>query len=404
MKKIMMFLITGLAVAQLTAGSPAAEDMGVNIHGFVSQGYLSTTENNFVTDSKDGTFEFNETGINFGRELTDNLRFGLQLFARDFGDQGNNEIKLDWAYADYRIGDWMGIRFGQLKAPHGLYNETRDVDMLRNAIFLPQSVYQEIMRDATLSLQGAGIYGYLDMNAAGGLSYQAMYGTQYIAPNNKMAEALTGIYSTALVNIGFDVDYKYAASLVWDSPLPGLRVGVTNDNVKFKVIEEWVIGIPGISEPGDLAYADYKKLENWVVSAEYTWKNLMLMAEFMQTYKEYDLGTFTDLESEPYAWYVGAVYRFTDWFELGAYYSQTENDAPDIGRDIPDFYHELNEICVSARFDVNEFLSFKIEGHSFQGAYGLSSFDNENRSPNPAIDDYFEEDWTLFAAKLTVAF
>ena len=127
MKKALIILISGLATILFAAPSIAYEFLGVDIHGFISQGYLSSGEDSVEEDS----FEYSEIGLNFGRELNDNLRFGLQLFAKEFAEVSNNEIKIDWAYADYRFHELLGIRLGQIKFPHGLYNEIRDIDMLR---------------------------------------------------------------------------------------------------------------------------------------------------------------------------------------------------------------------------------------------------------------------------------
>jgi len=92
MKNTLLVLITGLAFSFFAPHSYAAGGIDdVEIHGFVSQGYISTTENNFIEDSKDGSLEFNELGINFGKRLTSKLHIGMQLFARDFGEIGNNK-------------------------------------------------------------------------------------------------------------------------------------------------------------------------------------------------------------------------------------------------------------------------------------------------------------------------
>lgn len=416
-----MILITGLAIPLYAAtGTIAADLMGVDIHGFISQGYLYTTENNFTNDSKNGTFAFNEVGLNFGKELTDDLRIGIQFFARDLGDIGNHELNIDWALADYRFSDLLGMRFGKIKIPHGLYNETRDVDLLRNPIFLPQSVYQEVSRDVYLALQGLGIYGYLDFKSLGGISYQAMYGIQEIDQSSKISEHLIGIYSDILTNENFEVDYKYAGSLVWSSPLSGLRIGVSLDNIKLAINSRFTRDIvlnlppppngPGpltLAEAGDPSTIDYNKYENWVLSAEYTWNDLILMAEFIQTNKEYDIYAFDEhelIENKLNGWYVGGAYRLTEWLELGGYYSQTRNEEPDMKRHppAPDFYNELDDICVTTRFDFNEYVTLKLEAHRMQGAYGLSSWDNPSVS-EPYYDN-FKEEWNMYAVKLTAAF
>ena len=115
----------------------------VDIHGFISQGYLKTDKNNFLAETEDGTFEFNEMGINFSTNMMEKLRLGLQFFARDLGEEGNDDINIDWVFADYRYMDWFGFRVGIIKINMLFYNRSRDIDMLRTPIFLPHAIYHE---------------------------------------------------------------------------------------------------------------------------------------------------------------------------------------------------------------------------------------------------------------------
>lgn len=405
MRKTVISIFVALTIVSFIGPCWAVESMGVDIHGFISQGYLKTTDNNFIADSKDGTFEFNEIGINFSNKLSDRMRFSVQLFARDFGETDDSEIRIDFAYGDYFFKDWLGVRFGQLKAPHGLYNETRDIDMLRNSIFLPQSVYQEVVRSSTLSLQGVGLYGHLDMHAVGGLSYQAMYGTQTISQNSRMAEALVGYPSDLYDNENIDVDTKYAGNIVWATPLEGLRLGVSYDNVKMSLLGRWnTTLIPGLIEEGMATWMDYDKYENWVYSLEFTWRDLMLMGEYIQTNKVYEISFLGEDDSQPDGWYAGLTYRFADWFELGGYYSESHNNIEVVGilPELPDYYDYLKDVCVTTRFDINPYWVFKLEYHSFTGSQGLSARDNPESGFFTL--DFFEKDWTMVAAKMTVSF
>jgi hypothetical protein len=420
-KHILFFLIIYLLIGFTCAGAAEFED--INIHGFISQGYITTSDNNFLAMTEDGSFEFNEFGINFGKELTDDLRVGIQFFSKDLGDYGNNEIVIDWAYGDYRWKDWLGVRVGKLKAPHGFYNETRDVDMLRNSIFLPQSVYPEVVRDATLNLMGAGIYGNVNIGRFGGLSYQAMAGTQDIEGNEHLAQTLMGVTygGTEVSNQEIDVDKKYAFSLNYNTPLNGLRIGSTYQrsdmillsSYDFSVYEgQW--DVLGVTEYEGIYNIDCKS-ETYVVSAEYTWNNLLVAAEYMWADREiYYNSVFgpTVEKHRPDGWYFQAAYRFTDWFELGSYYSEyyAERDNRDgkaidpiWGTPIIDPTHRayLKDISMTTRFDINEYWVIKLEGHMFDGSNQLSGFDN----PVPEDgSDQFEDDWQMYSAKVTYSF
>ena len=236
----------------------------IDIHGFLSQGYLKTTEYNYlIHNSKDGSFEFNEAAINFSTSLTDNLRCGLQLFSRDFGDQGNNEVKLDWAFLDYNLREEFGIRAGKIKRPMGFYNQGRDVDMGRTSIFLPQCIYNESLREQQVSIQGVSLYGNISLNAAGSVEYDLFYGT--INMKNDFP-VVVNVYTKLSGSIpsGVKTTYDFARGgvLRWNTPLDELRFGYSFFQSSMQVETE---NLPTIQ----------LEIKGWhILSAEFIWKSL----------------------------------------------------------------------------------------------------------------------------------
>lgn len=429
LKKKLTHFMTGAFITLYAGYAWAYQPMGVDIHGFISQGYLVTTENNFIDSSKEGTFEFNEFGLNASKQLSDDMRVGLQLFSKNMGKTGGSKFTIDWAYGDYRLTEWLGLRFGLMKSPHGLCNEYRDVDSLRTSVFLPQSVYQETTRDVTLSITGVGLYGGIDLYRLGWLQYQALYGTQTIEQNARMSETLVGFASDTYDNDSVDIDVKYAASLQWDTPIQGLCLGVTYDFTQIALDGHWRSQIGPL--PTDLPYTvyipengplsmTYDRFQNWVYSLEYVRGNLMLKGEYIQTLKDYDTTAslyiverdlYTDLDLgagsiRPAGWYAGGAYRIIDWLEVGGYYSQYDsNYSPDgfiAALAIPDYYSELEDICGTIRFDFNLYWTLKLEYHHFTGAYGLSAWDNDV-NPYTSLAE-LERNWDMYAIKLTVTF
>ena len=172
MKKLRISFLS-LFILLHSVSAIAGEIGEVEIHGFISQGYLKTDRNNYMADTEDGTFQFNEMGINFQTRVSEKLKIGTQFIARDLGTIGNDEIKIDWAFADYRYSNIIGVRAGSLKIPIGFYNEARDVDSVRTNIILPPSIYAEEWRDVFVGLKGVGIYGRLP----GRVSYVLQNGT-----------------------------------------------------------------------------------------------------------------------------------------------------------------------------------------------------------------------------------
>jgi hypothetical protein len=405
MKKIYMCAVTAIFLI-FSVNSHAVEvDIlgGVDIHGFISQGYMESKDNNYLIDnSSDGSFAFNEVGINFSKQLTDQLRIGLQLFSYDLGAMGNNEIMLDWAFADYRWKDWLGLRAGKIKAPHGLYNESRDMDMLRTSIFLPQSVYPELNRATMTAIQGLGVYGDVPAGPVGSISYQLLAGTMDVeGEETNGAVRQFNTQPDFEVTGDFEFDHVYIISVDWQTPLDGLLFKYT-----YRTSE---LEIPALA--GGVADVTYEigKHSTWVGSVEYTWNDLMLAAEYTKTRSDSqvtldstgmvvaDLGIMKN-----HGYYVSASYRFNDWFEAGAYYSKYYADSDDKGGDdgvasgryMYDFQGWLEDYALSLRFDINEYWVAKLEGHLMDGAAYCLSMDN---------DDY-RKSWHYFAAKLSFSF
>jgi hypothetical protein len=400
-----------LALLLLLLWTPTAlgaDLAGVEIHGFVSQGFLWSGDNNYLAaDTADGSFEFNEVGINFNKSLDDRLRVGVQFFSRDLGRAGNNEPIIDWAMGDYRWKDWLGIRVGLIKLPHGLYSESRDQDMVRNSILLPQSVYPEMQRDYYTRMWGGGIYGNAYFDSVGNFSYKLLVGAYNPDPDRSgLAVEIEdgGFFGVESFNHGEGI--QYSGGLVWDTPLEGLRVGATGWFMKgigadLVILEDLFPGSE--SQVGSVANID---VDRWatVYSIEYTWQYLRVTAEYRleHTDNKWSAGFEAfDSKVDSEGYYLGASYRFTDWLEIGSYYSELYPDKDDKDGDRyqgfgEDFQAWQKDFALTARFDINENWLVKLEGHAIDGAAGVL-FANDN--PNG-----FEKDDYLFAAKVTFNF
>lgn len=148
----------------LQVGCAAADPVApAQLHGFLSQGYIYTTDNNFFGPSSDaGSFEYTELGLNFSFLPSDRVLATAQVLGRQAGGAGD-DLELDYALIDYRLPSServdAGFRLGRIKTPLGLYNDTRDVAFTRPSIILPQSIYFDRSRDIALSGDGAMFYG-----------------------------------------------------------------------------------------------------------------------------------------------------------------------------------------------------------------------------------------------------
>lgn len=420
MKKNISALFTFIAVIILSCSGVSAYDAGsVQIHGFLSQGFLQTDENNYLAETKDGTFQFNEFGINFSTELTENLRVGVQFFGRDLGPEGNDEVKLDWAFMDYRFKDWMGFRVGKMKLDYALYNETREMDMLRTSIMLPQSIYTELWRDTFATVKGVGIYGTIPAGKAGSFAYSAQIGALPLSEEGGFAAAMEdslSVFKTDVTNV--DCDYAYTLNLTWNTPVDGLRTKYSfyevqgfNASGKVSGMIPYDLNRDGVISAGEglpVSSMSYETpvFRGYFVGLEYTLGDFILAGEFTD-------GDFNSLINMGYGftkrpplpargWYVSGSYRFTDLFSMALTYSDyipnmyDEDGNQQVKAGKNDFEAWLKTWTLSTRFDFNENWLLKLEASWNDGFGAYDSMGNSSAD--------LEQYWWLFAAKATVSF
>jgi hypothetical protein len=354
--------------------SPAA----VDVHAFVSQGAIKSTANDYLVDSSSGSFEFSEAGINFTSQLTDRLRVGLQLFAFDLGSLGTFDVRADWFYLDYHFKDWFGVRAGRVKLVYGLYNDISDIDAARTPVLLPESIYPQTNRYYLLAVTGGEVYGYLNLNRGGGLDYHAIGGAIPVELPSQIGQ----LGQASNIN----VPYVLGGRLMWETPLEGLRVGVTGLILKLNESEVFPTGIP-TSVPLNVSIMDYVM----VLSAEYVGHNLWLAAEGGSA-----RATATDNQPALYAeetkvsggGYGLAAYRITPWLQPAVYYSVYWPDW-DVRSGAGNFQDDLSG---TLRFDINNYWIVKAEAHYMHGTAILAA---------PTTG---QENWGLFLLKTTAYF
>lgn len=370
-----------LAVAGGTAGADddPGDETQLQIHGFASQGALLTSGNNYLAYTKRGSLEFTEAGINFTKTLDADLSAGLQLFARDLGPDGTYSAKFDWLYLDYRWRDWLGLRAGRVKLPFGLYNDTSDIDAAQPVILLPQSVYPAASRNFQLAQTGLELYGYYSIGSAGALDYHAYLGTLYLS----IPPTANGIQFNNL-----DVPYIVGGRVLWETPLEGLRAGVSALNGEV----DGSYTVPAMSAPTVIPFELHAT--NWLSSIEYQDRGLFLAAEYGRSIGRSVVGpTTVHTTAEHLYGLVG--YRWRSWLQTTAYYSLL---YPDVEHRSGQVHHQY-DAAGSARFDLSPHWIVKLEGHFLRGTAALSSDLNDNK---PLSD--LANQWWLLAAKTTVYF
>jgi hypothetical protein len=360
------------------------ERVPLQVHAFVSQGFILTLENDYLADSTtDGSFEMTEVGINFTAQLTETLRLGLQLFAHDLGPSGDYTAMVDWLYLDYRMRDWLGFRAGRLKIPYGLHNENQDIDAARVPVLLPQSVYPSQTRQILFAQTGAELYGFVQLGALGALDYRMFGGTIFID-----ADSLTPPGST--VEVDFNVPYVVGGRLIWETPALGLRVG---GSMEFVRLDTTAI-IPTIAPI---------EIENetllWVLFVEHAIDNLVLTAEYSRWSTDQASNNpmlSPRLHSLSERAYTMLTYRVASWLQPGAYYSILIPDVH-VREGVDSFQRDL---AATLRFDVHAHWLIKLEGHYMVGAASLR---NPLRLETADLSGA-ERHWAAFFIKTTALF
>ena len=357
--------------------SSAIRDTPVEMHGFVSQGAMKTTRNNFLNDTKDGTFAWTEVGLNFTKPISERLQFGLQLFARRFAQLGSFDAQVDWYYGRYKWKDWLGFQFGRLKIPFGLYNDSSDIDSARVPILLPMSIYPVKNRDYLIAQTGMEMFGYVNLDGAGGLDYRLYAGTIPLpAP-------------TSTVVTDYNTEFTAGGRLVWETPVDGLRLG---GSYMF-------VNVDTVFNVGGSALTVKSPIRLWVGSLEYAYAGWLFTTEYSRWWVESassNPAIFPNGEATGERKYAMLSYRVNDWFQPGAYYSVYYPllDGPHTERQ-----QQFRDLTLTLRFDLTPNWLVKLEAHRVHGTADLDASSNGGVT-NAAM----AADWGIFAVKTTAYF
>lgn len=377
----------------------------VDFHGFASQGYVVNSGNNDYLggdSSGGGSLDFREYGLNASMAMG-KWRVGAQFFGQKLGPYGEDKMTLDWGTVDYQAAQWFGMRAGRVKMPRGLYNEVLDLDSTRPFVFLPQSVYDARLRDFQASFDGGMIYGNINLKKLGSLDYKAFYGAKSMATNSGASDYFN--IDAPFPNLGISMDDAFGGTLFWNTPLQGLRVGYSFSRFENFVTQRYV------PFRGTDMYKTAPAYDRHLASAEYTVGNWIFAAEGGVDDTHYDLSfpagylgnpnsvVYAHLYPSSYYYYVSAAWRAKPWLELGASYSYSHWDQR--GEGTPVVFPVLNQTdyALCARFDVTDYIIFKLEGHYLNGSGAV--FDVPSKPQPPESRD---DSWFMFAAKVTLSF
>jgi hypothetical protein len=358
----------------------------VQVHSFGSQGFAYSNDNSYLTmNTSQGSFNFDDLGVNLSSQVTDKLRLGAQGYTRRLGELSKGQVTLDWAVVDYRFKPWLGVRGGKVKTALGLYNDLQDVDSISTWALLPQSMYPIDLRGSTIAHYGGDLYGRVRLGKYGKADYTAYGGELPSDPHQGFLYALSAVFIEKTPYRG----PIYGGDVKWTTPLKGFLAGAS-----YMTQHPTGSGVGGQGGPipGKAYTWDSKKRAITQFYVQYIVKGLHVDGEYHRDYRHLltyvpSTNNLSSNEWNARSWYISGAYRFSHRIEVGSYYSFfTPNQNVDTSLPGNHIYDKV----VTARFDLKSFWTVKVEGHFIDGygandsARGFYQFDGaHNITPQP---------------------
>jgi len=383
-------------ISQLFIGISAAYSFerleSLQVHGFASQGYFLSSENNILGKSSKhhGTFGLTETGINVSFRPTNNIRLAVQGMYRHAGNVS------EAAHIDFALLDWTiinrenlqaGLRFGRIKNPLGFYNETRDVAFTRPSITLP-SIYYERSRNLLLYADGTQLYVNND-TALGNFSFQLNIGEL----GDELDELEIAILTTDAPG-HLENKPGYISKLGYESTSGATRLAFSYANVDMK----YKPGSGDIFHRGDLNF------EMFVFSAQQNFGNITLTGEYLRQESTFEnFGPFyPNATPTTESYYLQGDYRFNRYFKGYTRYdvlflNTDSRNGKNFPPNIPRSAAFTKDYMVGLQWTPSNQWMAQIEYHRVNGTALLSFADN----PNPLTT---KKHSSVFALQLSYRF
>ncbi|SDZ94881.1 hypothetical protein [Nitrosospira multiformis] len=382
-RAIIRLVVVGAALSNCIAYAqklPIPQNLPNNlqIHGFVSQSWLKSTDNNNVfgkSSSDSGSFDFRELGLNASMRPKPNLQFSAQMISRTAGKGSPGNIRLDYGFIDYAFlseeNSKIGIRLGRMKNPLGFYNDTRDVPFTRPSILLPQSIYFDRTRKLGIAADGVHLYGEYRFEH-GVLSFQG----GPVRPLVRGAEAEVALLGQGMPgHLAPDISYIGRISYELDEGRLRFAVSGTNLNIDYDPARGDRLGAGSIRFTPLIFSAQYNA-ERWSFTSEYAIRHF--------EYKNFGR-TALNLDFFGESYYLQGAYRITPELEAIARYDVLYTDSNDrsgkkwaaaTGGDPHRRF--AKDITVGLRWNVTPEFMLRAEYHRVNGTGWLSTLDNPN--------------------------
>jgi hypothetical protein len=355
---------------------------GLQLHGFVSQGAVYTSHNQYA-GSTPGTVSVDprELGANLSWQATQDWLLSGQLVSRWAGAPDNGSVRVDYAIIDHSLINntqrHLGMQLGKIKNPYGFYNMTRDVATTRPGILLPQSIYQDQIRDFFLAAPGVSVHGSeeRDENL---LSYQISLSQPQVN-----SQSLTA-YIVDQQQGHFNARSAALAQVLWELDGGKWRAGLSaaQFGICFQPAPSDFAGAGSFSGAGNVT------LNTGVLSLEHNREDWSYTAEYASTRQirngfNVPFATILDKNTTIEAYYIQTLWRFYPrWQALARYDAiyldkQDRNGAIFAGSTgLPAAQRYARDWTWGLRYELGTQWSLFAELHHVNGGAWLSKLDN----------------------------
>ncbi len=360
-------------------------------HGFGSQGFILTSDNNFFGPSEEGSFKYHEAGMGASIQPTPDLRFSAQALSRRAGAGDRGNIRLDYGFIDYRFistnNSDLGIRLGRMQNPIGLYNDTpRDVAFTRPSILLPQSIYFD--RTQNVARSSDGVHFYTEHRTEIGDFFYQLAAIYADVESKESREVL-------LANLQGNVESRltYATRLLFEQDSGKVRLGITGVMLNIRYESAAFNPSEGTIRFRPIIFSAQYNAELWSLTSEYA----------LRSFRYRDVGPLNfNITGESY--YLQGTYRLLKKLELLLRYDILYQDKQDrSGSDyaartgLPHHSRFAKDWTVGLRWDLTRMLMSRLEYHYVDGTAWLPSLDN----PPPSTPKRY---WNLFSVLISFKF
>jgi len=365
----------------------------LQVHGFLTQNFFHTSDNNVYGHSDDGISPgLTEIGLNLSYQPFDRLTLSAQGLYRRAGHVDGGVVRLDYGVADLNLFNYqngrVGIRGGRIKIPFGLYNETRDVAFTNPTILLPQGIYFDRSRSLLVSADGGSLYAD-HQTEYGDFAFKFNLGMP-LGDNEEIRSAILG----PNVSGEFEANPAFATQLSYELNGGEYMLAVSYMDLKLKYQPSAI----------DFVSAGHTTIRPLLFSAQYNGERFGMTAEYLYRWNQYKgYGVGPDLSFISESWYVQGSYWFLPQLQGIVRYDAFVSDTDDRGgrrsvsNGLPNHLAYSKDWMVGLRWNITSSWMVRTEYHRVHGTAWLAHADNPDISQT-------KQDWDLYALQLSYRF